>query len=191
MNSKFLYILFVLVAIISCKDSKAPEATITQTEDAKEEERIVKPAIADPKKETEFEALLRSKHIALKDSILLTPAPCIDDFEKFFERFASDSVFQKDHIHIPLEKKYYDDPYESVEIITAYIYENKLPNYMDFSQDKEAMFKEVDKYYIEKECTDNRVVYKNMGYDNGIYCEYVFKKIGDKWYLTNILDLST
>ena len=115
---------------------------------------------------------------------------CFQDFEQFFKNFSKDSIFQKSRIKVPLKCISYD--YESSE---EPIIENitKVTNfkYINFSKDSSAMKKEYDKYKIEKEKTKDGLIYKRVGFDNGIYMSYEFKLINDCWFLVSIIDEST
>jgi hypothetical protein len=115
---------------------------------------------------------------------------CLQDFEQFFENFSKDSIFQKSRIKLPLSYISYD--YESSE---EPIIENitNITNfkYINFSMDSSAMKKEYDKFEIEKRKTKDGMIYKRVGFDNGIYISYEFKIIDKCWYLIKITDEST
>ncbi len=50
---------------------------------------------------------------------------------------------------------------------------------------------EYDKFTVEKIETKDKVIYKRIGYDNGINIEYNFNLIDGCWYLISITDTST
>ncbi|MBF4463665.1 DUF4348 domain-containing protein [Flavobacterium sp. LC2016-12] len=112
------------------------------------------------------------------------------DFNQFFEKFATDSIYQKEHIKFPLKCLFYDNAnYEKLE--TELIASKSDFRYIDFSKDSKAMNQETDKFTIEKEKIKQGLIYKRVGYDNGIYQLYEFKVIENCWYLIKITDEST
>lgn len=133
-------------------------------------------------KENTREEVLKQKeneHISKND--------CATNFDIFFERFSKDSVFQKKMIKYPLESQYYDD----YEKLTTDLIKEESYKYRNFTKDASAMKKEYDKYTIKKEKIQNGLLYKLLGYDNGIYVSYEFKLIDGCWFLVKIIDEST
>jgi hypothetical protein len=115
---------------------------------------------------------------------------CSQDFDQFFKKFAKDSVYQKEHIKFPLKYLFYDN--YQYEILTTKLINNKSAyKYVDFSEDFKAMQLEIEKFTVEKEKTKEGLIYKHVGYDNGLYMSYEFKIIGKCWYLIKITDQST
>ncbi|WP_299121079.1 DUF4348 domain-containing protein [uncultured Tenacibaculum sp.] len=118
---------------------------------------------------------------------------CIKDFDTFFDKFGKDSVFQKNKIKYPLRYLISDYDYEQekdtvgVELIRKE--ENK---YFDFTKDKDAINNEFDKYTIEIEKkSDKEILYKHLGYDNGIFIIHKFVFIDGCWFLTEIENKSS
>jgi hypothetical protein len=115
---------------------------------------------------------------------------CVTNFEIFFERFAEDSTYQKKCIKFPLNIYFHEDLMSdnfSVEVI-----KNQTDfEYIDFTKDHLAMKNEYDKFTVEKEIKKDRLIYKRLGYDNGIHIEYEFKLINGCWYLIKIIDQSS
>ena len=125
-----------------------------------------------------------------RDMKLSTTIDCSSEFEIFFRKFSQDSIFQKNSVKFPLIKLSYD--YETSEKpVISYLKSSKNYNYTNFSKDSEAMEKEYDKYQIEKIRTKNGLIYKRIGYDNGIHISYEFQIIEGCWYLVKIIDEST
>ncbi|WP_026706556.1 DUF4348 domain-containing protein [Flavobacterium soli] len=117
-------------------------------------------------------------------------ADCESDFDAFFKEFAKDSVFQKSHIKFPLSSAYYGgESYE--ELILDTIKTKEDFRYIDFTEDATAMQSETGKYTHEKIKSKNGLVYKLLGYDNGIMVSYKFEIINSCWTLVEILDEST
>ncbi len=114
---------------------------------------------------------------------------CNQTFDAFFERFAKDSVFQKNNVQFPLKYTHYsdvtsDEPTEEYLNGVTYLF-------IDFSMDKEASNLTYDKFTIEKVEAENTVVYKRIGMDNGIRETYTFGKQKECWFLVEILNEST
>lgn len=117
-------------------------------------------------------------------------ADCESDFDLFFKEFAKDSIFQKNHIKFPLRSAYYGgDAYD--ELIVEIIKTKEDFKYIDFTEDATAMQNETGKYATEKIKSKNKVVYKLLGYDNGIMVSYKFEIINGCWTMVEILDEST
>ncbi|SNY94786.1 DUF4348 domain-containing protein [Flagellimonas pacifica] len=114
---------------------------------------------------------------------------CGEIFDAFFERFAKDSIFQRNRVKYPLEWFYYKDVTDKAP--TMEIVEYGSSNYVDFTKDKEAFNNEYDKYEVEIEKKENHNLYKLLGIDNGIHVTYKFNLIDGCWYLVEILDEST
>lgn len=101
-----------------------------------------------------------------------------------------DSIFQKNHIKFPLRSAYYGgDAYD--ELIVEIIKTKEDFKYIDFTEDATAMQNETGKYTTEKIKSKNKVVYKLLGYDNGIMVSYKFEIINGCWTMVEILDEST
>lgn len=105
-----------------------------------------------------------------------------EDFDHFFERFSTDSSFQKSHILFPLKityKGYDDEDTDTVDHIgkNDWIYTNFTSPIID-GQKVEV---EVDKKAYA-------VILK--GYDSGINIEYYFKPDKSSWVLFKVDDYS-
>ena len=114
---------------------------------------------------------------------------CNMTFEKFFDKFSRDSIFQKKRILFPLKESYVVDLESSqmqIDMIDSSEY-----SYRNFRLDKEAKNKKYGKYTVEIEKVNDTIVnYKHKGIDNGIYRIFIFKQIKACWHMTEILDKS-
>lgn len=120
----------------------------------------------------------------------ITSADCESDFDLFFKEFAKDSIFQKNHIKFPLRSAYYGgDAYD--ELIVEIVRTKSDFKYIDFTEDATAMQKETGKYTTEKIKSQHKVVYKLLGYDNGIMVSYKFEILNGCWTMVEIVDEST
>lgn len=114
----------------------------------------------------------------------------VENFDTFFKKFSQDSVFQKKRTKFPLKIAYYEDVTESEDLTVRYTKETETPS-IDFTKDALAMNKETDKFTFKIEKTANGMIYKRIGYDNGIYISYIFLLSGNSWFLSEIIDEST
>jgi len=114
----------------------------------------------------------------------------VENFDVFFKRFSKDSVFQKKRTKFPLKIAYYEDVTESEDLTARYVKEKETEP-IDFTEDALAMNKETDKFTFKIEKTADGMVYKRIGYDNGIYISYIFSLSGNFWFLSEIIDEST
>jgi len=102
--------------------------------------------------------------------------------------FSKDSVFQKERTKYPLKIAYYEDIDEDLSVRYAKETESA---YTDFTADTLAMNKKTDRFTFKIEKTDTKIIYKRVGYDNGIYISYIFSLFGNSWFLSEIRDEST
>jgi hypothetical protein len=115
---------------------------------------------------------------------------CFSGFKKFFNRFSNDTIFQKERIIFPLKKLVYDY-YESEEPKINMLEKEKF-SFLDFSNDKQAINREINKYVPVFEWEENCIAtYKHEGYDNGIMIRFKFKKQKENWFLFEIIDESS
>ncbi|SNY94789.1 DUF4348 domain-containing protein [Flagellimonas pacifica] len=115
---------------------------------------------------------------------------CDQTFDDFFERFAKDSVFQKNRVKYPMKDSYIESLDPTVIKVDSITYKKYI--YLDFTRDKEAMKNKYGKYTVEtKIIKDSLIHYFWFGYDNGIHVTYKFSLINGCWYLVEILDEST
>lgn len=108
---------------------------------------------------------------------------CSEDFDSFFERFASDTLFQKKHVDFPIMQYYSDEdfPLDMMETMTD------EDTYETIHFDKNA--KSGNKPYeinIDKK-TDSVFCYKK-GINNDINIKYTFVCKKDSWFLVEITD---
>lgn len=167
-------ILLFLILFFNCKDNKkeVPSRRIDSI----------------PNAESIKEVLRENDSLAFD-----IPENCDMTFEEFFENFAKDSLFQKNRVKYPIKLiiGYYDfDKRKDTASVEFILNKNKF-NYIDFTEDKDAIEKEYDKYTVSVENLDSIVNYKLRGYDNGIRVNYKFKLINGCWFLVEILDEST
>lgn len=105
------------------------------------------------------------------------------DFDKFFEKYRSDSVFQVNHTKFPLKCIHIE-----LEEITTTFTQKSDWKFNDFKDNRTS---ENDKYeYIKEIGNANLVLYEMRGIDNGILVIYKFAFNNQKWILEEIEDAS-
>lgn len=155
MKKYTLLILFIFTGLFSCKN---------QTDTSKKEE------ITDS---TQTNSTTKEETEKVEET----------DFDTFFEKYPSDSVFQINHTKFPL--KCITMELEEDEI--TFIQKNKW-QFNDFEDNKTS---EYDQYeYQKKVINSNLVLYKMQGIDNGISVVYKFIFDNQEWNLEEIENAS-
>lgn len=114
---------------------------------------------------------------------------CDTDFDVFFKKFRSDSVFQKKHVRFPLKNTFLDSE-GMYEVIRQDVTPAKY-KFLDFTGDEEAAHMENGAFTIKIEKQKDSVFYLARGIDNGIHTDIKFAFINGCWYLVAIEDAST
>lgn len=106
------------------------------------------------------------------------------NFDTFFQKYRSDSVFQVNHTKYPL-KSFYED--ETGDTTINFV----LQKDWKFNNFKDNRTSEYDQYEYKKEVINsNLVLYKMQGIDNGILVIYKFSFTSQEWILEEIEDAS-
>ncbi|UII25345.1 DUF4348 domain-containing protein [Fulvivirga maritima] len=111
-----------------------------------------------------------------------------EDFNVFFERFKSDSLFQVSRTLFPFKEKHLDIYDDSM------IEEERSLNdwhHLHFEYKKDYATREIDAYKQEVKIFTDTAKILLLGIDNGINVHYYFIKKQGKWFLSNKDDLST
>ncbi len=113
-----------------------------------------------------------------------------NEFIVFFDKFAIDSVYQKEHVQYPLKEMYHQlNSNGNDSVIT--LYTNKIEyEYLDFTNDKTAKLRESDAYTVEIEKNTDTIYYSLRGINNGIYSDFKFIYNENSWRLFEIEDQS-
>ena len=180
-------ILLTLIALFGCinkqKDIKAAGDRIINAESEEKKDLITRDFSKDS---IENEAYHNKIFQEAVSNLNFDNTDCIQDFDTFFEKFSTDSVFQKKWVLFPLKKSYYGGHYYE-DLIIEYI-DSSTYKFRDFTQDKYSEDKEFSKYSVHVEKLDSIVNYSWYGIDNGIMIHHVFKKINNCWFLIAIED---
>jgi len=108
-------------------------------------------------------------------------------FEQFFKYFSNDSIFQLSRVQFPFKYQSLNDDGK----IDDTVIKKSDWKFISFSGDSIAYKKEFDKYKpVIKLLGKDSVNYIQEGIDNGIYIEYKFVNIENKWLLAKIFDKS-
>lgn len=126
---------------------------------------------------------------ACKDKpIVVAKEECTKDFNVFFDRFGSEQSYQMEHIRFPLAFSFPSDDYDrTIDTLIS----RKDYRFIDFSQDKNALSNETDKFTASIDKRADKMIYFRQGYDNGILIAYEFAMIDGCWKLIKITDDST
>ena len=106
------------------------------------------------------------------------------DFDSFFQKYRSDSVFQVNHIKFPLKCFYIDE----TEDTTINFTEKKDWSFDDFQNNTQSQYDQYE--FVKNAISSNVVSYEMKGIDNGISVSYKFKLENQKWILIEIEDAS-
>lgn len=105
-----------------------------------------------------------------------------ENFDVFFSKFSSDSLFQSSRIKFPLRNEIYNSDNNEYEVSNIHIEKWKFVN-----------IKKLPSNYIRK--LSNKDVFKYVLniqiLDTGVNVDYIFMALNGKWILVNIIDSST
>ncbi|AWH84274.1 hypothetical protein HYN59_03710 [Flavobacterium album] len=114
---------------------------------------------------------------------------CDTDFDVFFKKFQSDSIFQKRHVKFPLKSSHLDMDGD-LSVIREDIPEEKY-SFAKFINDKEIGDTGNGAYKIDITKKKDSVYYQMSGIDNGIGTTVKFAFINGCWYMVAVDDTST
>lgn len=109
-----------------------------------------------------------------------------ENFEDFFNKFRSDSLFQVERVKFPLQLVTWDidDNLASEEI------NRENWRHLRFEYKNEFKTREIDAYTQEIKIYADSAKIELRGVDNGIQIDYVFNKVNGQWTLTTERDYS-
>jgi hypothetical protein len=110
-------------------------------------------------------------------------------FEEFMKRFSEEESFQLKRIKFPISVIIPDAGHEGMapikETIGKYEWEP-----LDLTYDSTYLTRTYDKYYQVVRFNNDTAVVEIRGIDNGIYADYYFELIDNKWYLVTLYEAS-
>lgn len=109
-----------------------------------------------------------------------------ETFDDFLNKFRSDSLFQIERTKFPLTLVTWDDDDNLMSE------EVNLKNWRHrrFEYKNEFGTREIDAYTQETKIYADSAKIELRGIDNGIYVDYVFKKVDGQWTLTTMRNYS-
>ncbi len=110
---------------------------------------------------------------------------CVENFDEFYKKMSTDSVFQKSRILFPLK---------AFESIDDYEQDNKKEKFIEnIIESGSWSFNRFDKnkFIIKINKNNNDYVINFQIVDTGFYLDYYYKIKNKKWYLYKIVDTST
>jgi len=116
-------------------------------------------------------------HKGANNQTITNELKSVENFDKFYDRFHSDSSFQITRIKIPLKGLRFDGEKEikwskdTLPFLSTKIYDVDTTEYKVSFKKTETEFKE--KVWIE---------------NSGFWCEYKFELIDNKWYLVSAVE---
>lgn len=112
-----------------------------------------------------------------------------EDFELFIENFSNHESFQLERIKFPIKVVIPDNAHEGMapieETIGRYDWE-----ILDLTYDSTYLTRPYDQYYQGIRYGNDTAVVEIRGINNGIYADYYFTLIDDKWYLVTLYEAS-
>jgi hypothetical protein len=130
---------------------------------------------------------LTNDSLPVETSVAELSSETNEAFNKFFEKFRNDSLFQIDRVAFPVATWIWETGEEKPEQKTI----NKEDwRFLDFHYDQSFANREVDAYTQEVKVYGDTVKLEIRGVDNGIYTDFEFTRQKGKWYLVTEKDYS-
>lgn len=112
-----------------------------------------------------------------------------EDFDQFIRKFSTYEAFQLERIKFPINVIVPDDEHEGMAPMEETIgrYEWEL---LDLTYDSTYLTRTYDQYYQGVRYRRDTAVVEIRGINNGIYADYYFTLIDEKWYLVTLYEAS-
>lgn len=111
-----------------------------------------------------------------------------ENFDTFFKKFSSDSIFQKQRIIFPFKMTYWESELETPNIE---YYDTTNYSFLNFEYNPSFSKREIDAYTQEIKIYHDTVRLEIRGIDNGIYIDTDFIIVKGLWYCSHFNDSST
>ncbi|SRR5690554_245952 len=112
-----------------------------------------------------------------------------EDFNKFVEKFSREESFQMQRIKFPISIIVPDSEHEGMapieETISKYDWEQ-----LDLTYDSTYLTRPYDQYYQVVRFKNDTAIVEIRGINNGIYADYYFAIIDNRWYLVTLYEAS-
>lgn len=119
------------------------------------------------------------------DSLTISKTTDEEDFNEFFARFTTDSVFQMERTKFPFRVIWLTEDGE-----TTHETEKENWTHLTFYYEDSYATRQVDAYTQKIRQYSDSVVLEQRGVDNGIYVDYKFVRDNGKWILFTGKDYS-
>lgn len=112
-----------------------------------------------------------------------------ENFDLFIRKFSTQESFQLERIKFPINVIIPDDEHEGMAPMEETIgrYEWEL---LDLTYDSTYLTRPYDQYYQGVRYKNDTAVVEIRGINNGIYADYYFTLIDEKWYLVTLYEAS-
>jgi hypothetical protein len=119
------------------------------------------------------------------DSVTISGSNSLEDFNEFFKKFTTDSLFQVERVKFPWRLRLTTDEGETVE-------ETSMEDwtFSTFYYEDSYGTREVDAYTQEIKINGDTATLQQRGVDNGIHVDYEFVMEKGKWILVSGKDFS-
>lgn len=112
-----------------------------------------------------------------------------ENFDQFIRKFSTQESFQLERIKFPINVVVPNDDHEGMapveETIGKYDWEM-----IDLTYDSTYLTRPYDQYYQGVRYRKDTAVVEIRGINNGIYADYYFTLIDEKWYLVTLYEAS-
>lgn len=119
------------------------------------------------------------------DSLTVSKTGAGEDFDEFFQKFTTDSLFQMDRIKFPFRVIWREEDGE-----TTHETEKDMWTHSTFYYENSYASRQIDAYTQDIKQYRDSVVLEQRGVDNGIHVEYIFMRDNGKWVLFTGRDYS-
>lgn len=113
----------------------------------------------------------------------------VEDFDQFIQKFSTYESFQLQRIKFPINVIIPNTEHEGMapieETIGRYDWE-----ILDLTYDSTYVTRPYDQYFQDVRYGKDTTVVEIRGIDNGIYADYYFALMDDKWYLVKLYEAS-
>ncbi len=112
-----------------------------------------------------------------------------EEFDQFIQKFSTEESFQFERIKFPISVIIPDTGHEGMAPMHEYIgkYDWEM---LDLTYDSTYLTRPYDQYYQVVRFENDTAVVEIRGIDNGIYADYYFSLINNKWYLVTLYEAS-
>ncbi len=112
-----------------------------------------------------------------------------EEFDLFLKKFSEQRSFQLNRVKFPINVTVPDTDDEGMAPIEETIgrYEWEM---LDFTYDSTFLTRPYDQYYQVVRFQNDTAVVEIRGIDNGIYADYYFELIDNRWYLVTLCEAS-